>query len=110
MPKMTRAGTEYMACHHTDIWDVAAVTRQIEMYGHPAVCPVEIPYRCLQAYTGVEARVFEPFGGSGTTLVAAEKASRRAFVMERSPGYCDVIVARWEKLTGQKARRKACPS
>ena len=44
--------------------------------------------------------VFEPFGGSGTTLIAAEKASRTAYVMERNPAYCDAIVRRWETLTG----------
>ena len=105
MPKMTRDGMEYMVKCHTDVWDIPAVTNQLETYGHPAVCPVEIPYRCIQAYTGSNASVFEPFGGSGTTLIAAEKASRRAFVMERSPAYCDVIVKRWENLTGGKAER-----
>ena len=40
------------------------------------VCPVEIPYRSIQAYSGSDASIFEPFGGSGTTLIAAEKASR----------------------------------
>jgi len=105
MPKMTRDGVEYMSKHHTDVWEIPAVTNQVATYGHPAVCPVEIPYRCLQAYTGVDACVFEPFGGSGTTLVAAEKASRRALVIERSPAYCDLIVKRWEDLTGRKAAR-----
>lgn len=77
----------------------------MERFGHPAVCPVEIPYRSIQAYTGGRASVFEPFGGSGTTLIAAEKASRRAYVMEFNPAYCDVIVKRWETLTGDKAVR-----
>ena len=105
MPKMTREGAEYMAKYHTDVWEVPAVTHQLETYGHPAVCPVEIPYRSIQAYTGSEASVYEPFGGSGTTLIAAEKASRRSFVMERTPLYCDMIVRRWEILTGKKAER-----
>jgi site-specific DNA-methyltransferase (adenine-specific) len=110
MPKMTHEGAEYMSKHHTNVWDIPAVTNQLETYGHPAVCPVEIPYRCLQAYTGSDASVFEPFGGSGTTLIAAEKASRRAFVMERNPVYCDLIVRRWQDLTGEKAnRRKVSP-
>ena len=106
MPKMTLEGAEYMSKYHTNVWDVPAVTNQLETYGHPAVCPVEIPYRCLQAYTGSDAGVLEPFGGSGTTLIAAEKASRRAFVMERNPAYCDLIVQRWEDLTGGTAQRK----
>ena len=47
--------------------------------------------------------IFEPFGGSGTTLIAAEKASRSAYAMERNPAYCDAIVKRWETLTGSRA-------
>jgi DNA modification methylase len=103
MPKMTREGREYMSKYHTDVWEISAVTNQVEKYGHPAVCPVEIPFRAIQAYTGVEANIFEPFGGSGTTLIAAEKASRKAFLIERNSAYCDVIIKRWEGLTGDKA-------
>ena len=94
-----------MSKYHTDVWEIPAVTNQVEKFGHPAVCPVEIPYRSMQAYSGSEASVFEPFGGSGTTLIAAEKASRKAYLMELSPIYCDVIVSRWENLTGEKATR-----
>ena len=107
MPKMTSEGAEYMSHFHTDVWGISAVTNQIKTHGHPAVCPVEIPYRSIQAYTGGKGCIFEPFGGSGTTLIAAEKSGRRAFVMERNPGYCDMIVRRWEQLTGQKAQRTA---
>lgn len=66
---------------------------------------MEISYRSIQAYTGGGASIFEPFGGSGTTLIAAEKASRKAYVMELNPAYCDVIIKRWETLTGDKAVR-----
>lgn len=103
MPKMTREGIEYMCCFHTNVWDIPAVTNQLEKYGHPAVCPVEIPYRSIQAYTGENAVIFEPFGGSGTTLIAAEKAGRKAILVEQHPKYCDIIVKRWERLTGRKA-------
>lgn len=105
MPTMTHEGAEYMQDYHTNVWEVPAVTRQMEQYGHPAVCPVEIPYRSLQAYSSADASVYEPFGGSGTTLIAAEKAKRRAFLIERKPVYCDIIVSRWEMLTGLKANR-----
>ena len=107
MPKMTREGQDYMSKYHTNVWEIPAVTYQMKRYGHPAVCPVEIPYRSIQAYTGSGDSIFEPFGGSGTTLIAAEKASRRAYVMERNPAYCDVIVKRWETLTGGRAVRVA---
>ena len=94
-----------MSKYHTDVWEIPAVTNQMEQFGHPAVCPVEIPYRSMQAYSGSGDRVFEPFGGSGTTLIAAEKSSRKAYLMELNPAYCDVIVQRWENLTGEKATR-----
>jgi len=47
--------------------------------------------------------VLDLFGGSGSTLIACEKTNRRCFMMELSPAYCDVIVARWEAATGKKA-------
>ena len=47
------------------------------------------------------------FGGSGSTLIAAEQTGRRAFLMELDPLYCDVIVQRYEKFTGRKAERVA---
>jgi DNA modification methylase len=47
------------------------------------------------------------FGGSGSTLIAAEQTGRRAFLLELDPLYCDVIVARWEQFTGQPAERAA---
>lgn len=103
MPRMTREGRDYMSKYHTNVWEIPAVTNQIEQFRHPAVCPVEIPYRSMQAYSGSEASVFEPFGGSGTTLIAAEKAFKKAYLMELNPAYCDIIVKRWEKLTGDKA-------
>jgi DNA modification methylase len=51
--------------------------------------------------------VLDLFGGSGSTLIAAEMTGRRAFLMELDPLYCDVIVERWEKFTGGKAQRVA---
>lgn len=103
MPKMTREGRDYMSKYHTNVWEIPAVTNQVEQFGHPAVCPIEIPFRSIQAYTGSQENIFEPFGGSGTTLIAAEKTSRKAYVMEINPVYCDVIIKRWEILTGNKA-------
>ena len=104
MPRMDRAGVEYMSSCQTNVWQIPAVTRQRQDYGHPTVCPVEIPYRCLQAYTVRGDSVLEPFGGSGSTLIAAEQAGRRAFLLERVPEYCNLIVRRWETLTGRKGK------
>ena len=47
--------------------------------------------------------VLDQFGGSGTTLITCEQLGRKCFMMELDPKYCDVIVARWRKLTGNKA-------
>ena len=82
-----------------------AVSNQIKDYGHPAVCPVEIPYRTIQAYSTSEGIVLDPYGGSGTTLIAAEKTGRTAILIEKQPAYCDTIARRWEILTGKRARR-----
>jgi len=103
LPKMTHEGRNYMSKYHTNVWEIPAVTNQVEQFSHPAVCPVEIPFRSIQSYTWNKGRVFEPFGGSGTTLIAAERASRKAYLMEVNPAYCDVIIRRWEMLTREKA-------
>ncbi len=103
MIKMTQEGKNYMMSFQTNVWEIPSVPNRQKRFGHPDVCPVELPYRCIQAYSGKDAIVFEPFGGSGTTLIAAEKSKRRAIVFERKTEYCDVILSRWEKVTGEKA-------
>ena len=49
--------------------------------------------------------VLDSFGGSGTTIIACEQLVRKGYLMELDPHYCDVIIARWEKLTGKKAEK-----
>lgn len=70
---------------------------------HPTMKPVELVANCIKDGTVEGDSVLDVFGGSGTTLIAAEQLNRNAFVMELDPHYCDVIIARWEKLTGEKA-------
>ena len=53
------------------------------------------------------AEIYDPFLGSGTTLIAAEQLGRRCFGLEIEPAYRDVVVTRWERLTGGRARRLA---
>ena len=65
--------------------------------------PILIPF--IKVLTKRNDLIIEPFGGSGSTLIAAEKMNRRCFVMEKSAVYCEVIKHRWEKLTGKKAIR-----
>jgi hypothetical protein len=66
--------------------------------------PVELAVRALQYSSQPGEHVLDLFGGSGSTLVAAEQMGRQAFVMELDPLYCDVIVNRWEQFSGQRAR------
>ena len=70
---------------------------------HPTMKPVELVANCMKDGTVEGDYVLDVFGGSGTTLIAAEQLNRNAFLMELDPHYCDVIIARWEKLTGAKA-------
>ena len=70
---------------------------------HPTMKPVPLFAYLMANSTEKGDLVLDSFGGSGTTLIAAEELDRKAFLMELSPVYCDVIIARWEKLTGQKA-------
>jgi len=67
--------------------------------------PVEILIPYIKMLTKRGDLIVEPFGGSGSTLIAAIKMKRRCYIMEKSPIYTEVIIKRWEKLTGQKAKK-----
>lgn len=71
--------------------------------GHPATFPVELPLEYIGAMTNNGDLIVDPFMGSGTTLIAAEKSGRRCYGMELDPKYVDLIVKRWEEFTGKKA-------
>jgi DNA modification methylase len=84
---------------------VLEVARPKASRDHPTMKPVglvEIGVRNSSRPGGV---VLDPFGGSGSTLMACEATSRRARLIELDPGYCDVIVRRWEHHTGREASR-----
>jgi DNA modification methylase len=65
--------------------------------------PVELIVRAINNSSRAKELVLDPFGGSGSTLIAAEQTQRHARLIELDPKYCDVILARWEKLTGKTA-------
>jgi site-specific DNA-methyltransferase (adenine-specific) len=73
---------------------------------HPTMKPVAMFAYLMGNSTAPQGLAYDPFLGSGTTLVAAEQLGRTCYGMEISPAYCDVIVKRWETLTGQKATRE----
>ena len=70
---------------------------------HPTMKPVELVANCMLDASVEGDIVLDMFGGSGTTIIAAERLGRKARLMELDPHYCDVIIARWEKLTGKEA-------
>jgi DNA modification methylase len=72
-------------------------------YLHPTQKPVELSAMAIEHTTHKGNLVLDIFGGSGSTLIAAEQTKRTCYMMELDPKYCDVIIERWERLTGQKA-------
>jgi DNA modification methylase len=70
---------------------------------HPTIKPLEIIAAEVQISSSRGALVLDLFGGSGSTLIACEQTDRTCFMMELDPKYVDVIIARWEKLTGLTA-------
>ena len=85
----------------TDLWTVKKVTPQAMV--HLTEKPVELAERALTYSSRKGENVLDLFGGSGSTLIAAERMGRRAFLMEIDPAYCDVIVTRWQAFTGKRA-------
>jgi len=70
---------------------------------HKATFPTYLPENIIQNFCPVKGSILDTFGGTGTTMIAAEKLSRKSYLMELDPKYCDVIVKRWEDFTGKKA-------
>jgi DNA modification methylase len=89
----------------TDLWAVKKVNPQNMV--HLTEKPVELAARAVEYSSKPGEHVLDLFGGSGSTLIAAEQSGRKAFLMELDPLYCDVIVSRYEQFTGKKAERAA---
>ncbi len=99
----TRSHFDNTHDHMTDVWKFGRVTGD-ERHGHATPKPVEMMARCIKSSSRAGDIVVEPFLGSGTTLIAAEQLGRKCYGVELSPAYVDVIVQRWENLTGKKAK------
>jgi site-specific DNA-methyltransferase (adenine-specific) len=82
------------------VWEVPRPRSNKE---HPTMKPIELITRAINNSSRANDLVLDPFAGSGSTLIAAEQTRRRARVMEIDPKYCDVIIARYERVTGGKA-------
>ncbi|OBW61088.1 MAG: hypothetical protein A9183_03010 [Dehalococcoides mccartyi] len=83
-----------------DVWEIKRPKRSEE---HPTMKPVELIEMAINNSSQLKNIVLDPFLGSGTTLIACEKLSRKCYGMEIDEHYCDVIIKRWEKYTGSKA-------
>ena len=86
--------------YNKSIWNIDK-PRKCDL--HPTMKPVSLIENALKNSSLENDNVLDLFGGSGTTLIACEQLNRKCFMMEYDPHYCDVIIARWEKLTGKKA-------
>jgi len=90
-------------CGDRDQGDVWSIKKPARNDLHPTMKPVELMERSIRNSSRPGDVVLDCFGGSGSTLIAAEKSGRRCFMMELDPKYCDVIVRRWQEFSGGKA-------
>ena len=86
----------------TTVWEVDK-PRKCDL--HPTMKPIKLIANALLDGTKENMNVLDVFGGSGSTLIACEQLNRKCYMCEIDPHYCDVIIERWENLTGQKAER-----
>ena len=95
--------------YRTNVWDYAGISsigagRADELAMHPTVKPVAMIADAIRDCSKRGEIVLDAFGGSGSTLIAAEKTGRNARLIEYDPLYCDTIVRRWELVTGKRAK------
>jgi DNA modification methylase len=94
--------------YRTNVWEYAGVNtfragRMDELAMHPTVKPVALVADAILDCSKRKEIILDPFSGSGTTIIAAEKTGRRARAIEYEPKYVDVAVRRWQAFTGQHA-------
>ena len=98
----TRAYFDNTHDNMTDVWDFPRVQGD-ERHGHATPKPVGMMERVMLSSCPAEGLVAEPFGGSGSTLIGAEKTNRRCYSMELQPQYVDLAIKRWQNFTGKAA-------
>ena len=94
--------------YRTNVWDYAGISsisasRGDELAMHPTVKPVAMIADAIKDCSRRGEIILDCFGGSGSTLIAAEKTGRRARLIEYDPLYCDTIIRRWEQHSGKRA-------
>jgi DNA modification methylase len=98
-----REGSEHFWCGARDQGDVWFFNKPAKNDLHPTMKPVELVERAVRNSSKSRDTVLDPFGGSGSTLIACEKSGRQARLIELDPKYVDVIVRRWQEYTGEDA-------
>jgi DNA modification methylase len=98
-----RDGHDHYWCGARDQGDVWHFDKPARNDLHPTMKPVALVERAIRNSSKTRDVVLDPFGGSGSTLIACEKAGRHGRLMELDPRYCDVIVRRWQEWTGAMA-------
>lgn len=101
----TRAYFDNTHDNQNNVWHFEKTSQEErkDCGGHATPKPIALCARAIKSSSREGESVLDLFGGSGTTLIAAEQLGRKCFMMELDPHYCDVIIARWEKLTGKTA-------
>lgn len=102
-----KEGTDHFWCGARDQGDVWLVKKPVSNDLHPTMKPVELVERAVRNSSKNRDTVLDPFGGSGSTLIACERAERHARLIELEPQYCDVIVRRFQEYTGKVATLEA---
>jgi DNA modification methylase len=98
-----KEGTDHFWCGARDQGDVWLVKKPVANDLHPTMKPVELVERAVRNSSKSRDTVLDPFGGSGSTLIACEKAGRQARLIELEPKYCDVIIRRFQEFAGKPA-------
>jgi DNA modification methylase len=102
-----KEGTDHFWCGARDQGDIWFIKKPHVNDLHPTMKPVELVERAVRNSSKTRDTVLDPFGGSGTTLIACERTRRQARLIEMEPKYCDVIARRWQEHTGQMATLEA---
>jgi len=102
-----KEGTDHFWCGARDQGDVWLVKKPVSNDLHPTMKPVELVERAVRNSSKNRDTVLDPFGGSGSTLIACERSGRHARVIELEPKYCDVIVRRFQEYAGKVATLEA---
>jgi DNA modification methylase len=101
-----KEGAEHFWCGARDQGDVWFFNKPQKNDLHPTMKPVELVERAVRNSSKTRDIILDPFGGSGSTLIACEKSGRQARLIELDPRYVDVIVKRWQDFTGKTATRE----